>query len=139
MQAADRATRSRCDGFRGVLAFTLPEALWLAECRASDDIVVAYPTADQTRCARLAADPAAAMAVTVMVDSVEHLDLIAQGGGDRRRSAPGAGLPSTSMPATGPSAAGVRAGARRSPVRTPAQAAALARAIRPAGPAAGRR
>ena len=37
------------DGFRGILAFTLPEALWLAECGASDDIVVGYPTANQAR------------------------------------------------------------------------------------------
>ena len=48
------------DGFRGILAFTLPEALWLAECQASDDIVVAYPTADQAALASLAAQPMAA-------------------------------------------------------------------------------
>ena len=28
------------DGFRGILAFTLPEALWLAERGTSDDILV---------------------------------------------------------------------------------------------------
>ena len=39
----------RMDSFRGVLAFTLPEALWLAECGTCDDIVVAYPTADSPR------------------------------------------------------------------------------------------
>ena len=38
----------RMDGFRGVLAFTLPEALWLASRGACDDIVVAYPTADRS-------------------------------------------------------------------------------------------
>jgi D-serine deaminase-like pyridoxal phosphate-dependent protein len=32
-------------GFRGTLAFTLPEALWLAD-RGMRDLVVAYPTAD---------------------------------------------------------------------------------------------
>ena len=32
----------RMDGFRGVLAFTLPEALWLADCGISDGIG-AYP------------------------------------------------------------------------------------------------
>jgi len=35
------------EGFRGVLAFTLPEALTLAE-RGFDDIVVAYPTVDRS-------------------------------------------------------------------------------------------
>ena len=32
--------------FQGILAFTLPEALWLAGQGVSDDIVVAYPTVD---------------------------------------------------------------------------------------------
>jgi D-serine deaminase-like pyridoxal phosphate-dependent protein len=65
-------------GFRGILAFTLPEALWLAEWRTSDDIVVAYPTADQAAPAKLAGHQQAAMAITVMVDSIKHLDLIAR-------------------------------------------------------------
>ena len=64
------------DGFRGILAFTLPEALWLAECGTSDDIVVGYPTADRSALARLAADPGAAAAIAVMVDCPEHLDMI---------------------------------------------------------------
>ena len=34
------------DGFSGVLAYTLAEALWLHESGISDDIVVAYPTVD---------------------------------------------------------------------------------------------
>lgn len=62
------------DGYAGVLAFTLPEALWLAE--TIDDIVVGYPTADTDAIRRLAADPVAAARVTLMVDSIEHLDVI---------------------------------------------------------------
>ncbi len=116
------------DGFRGVLAFTLPEALWLAECRTSDDIVVAYPTADSDALARLAADPAAAMAITVMVDSVEHLDLIARAAAAVRDPHPV--RVAIDIDAGYQAIAGrLRAGARRSPVRAPAQAAALARAI----------
>jgi D-serine deaminase-like pyridoxal phosphate-dependent protein len=34
------------EGFTGTLAFTLPEALWLA-AHGTDDILVAYPTADR--------------------------------------------------------------------------------------------
>ena len=34
-------------GLQGILAFTLPEALWLAR-HGHDDLVVAYPTADRT-------------------------------------------------------------------------------------------
>ena len=116
------------DGFRGILAFTLPEALWLAECRTSDDIVVAYPTTDQAALARLAAQPMAAAAITVMVDCTDHLDLIA-------RAAASAPDPQQIRVAididAGYLALGgkLRAGARRSPVRTPAQAASLAAAI----------
>lgn len=61
-------------GYRGVLAYTLPEALWLAE--TIDDVVVGYPTVDRAAIAALGADSRAASRVTVMVDSVEQLDLI---------------------------------------------------------------
>ena len=116
------------DGFRGILAFTLPEALWLVDCLVSDDIVVAYPTADHGALARLAGHPQAALAITVMVDSVEHLDLIS-------RAAATAADPQPVRVAididAGYRAFGgrLRAGARRSPVRYPAQAAELAKAI----------
>ncbi len=116
------------DGFRGVLAFTLPEALWLAECRTSDDIVVAYPTADTAALARLVADPVAAATITVMVDSVEHLDLIARAAvavPDPQRVRVAIDIDAGYLALAG----ALRAGARRSPVRAPAQAAALARAI----------
>lgn len=61
-------------GFRGILAYTLAEALWLSE--GCDDIVVAYPTADRAALAALAADGRAAARVTVMVDDPDQLDLI---------------------------------------------------------------
>ncbi|WP_159501016.1 alanine racemase [Microbacterium sp. 18062] len=61
-------------GYRGVLAFTLPEALWLAE--EHDDIVLGYPSVDRLALARLAADDAAATRVTLMIDDVAQLDLI---------------------------------------------------------------
>src|SRR5258708_21319135 len=64
------------DGFEGIMAFTLSEALWLATERTSDDILVAYPTVDRTALAELAADAHACATITVMVDSVEHLDLL---------------------------------------------------------------
>ena len=56
-------------GLTGILAFTLPEALWLDR----DDVVVAYPTVDRSALASLTDR------VTLMVDSREHLDLIADG------------------------------------------------------------
>lgn len=113
------------DGFRGIMAYTLPEALWLAGEGASGDILVAYPTADREALARLAGDPAAAAAITVMVDCPEHLDMI-------EKVIAGTAQPSpvqvcididTSYVALG---GRLRIGARRSPVRTPADGAALA-------------
>ncbi len=121
------------DGFHGILAFSLAEALWLADQGVTGDIVVAYPTADRAALARLASYPAAAAAITLMVDSPDHLDLI-----EKTAAAVAAPAPvqvcidiDTSFRGLGGL---LRAGARRSPVRTPADAAALARdiAARPA-------
>lgn len=61
-------------GYAGVLAFTLPEALWLAS-HGYRDIVVGYPTADRAALAALAADDEARAAITLMVDSPDQLDL----------------------------------------------------------------
>ena len=44
----------RLPGYRGILAFTLAEALWLAETH--DDVVMGYPSADRASLARLASD-----------------------------------------------------------------------------------
>jgi D-serine deaminase-like pyridoxal phosphate-dependent protein len=64
------------DGFAGVLAYTLAEALWLFERGVSDDIVVAYPSVDAAALRRLTASPSAASAITLMVDDVAHLDAV---------------------------------------------------------------
>lgn len=60
-------------GFAGVLAFTLAEALWLEEQGVSDDIVLAYPTVDRAALARLVASPRAASRITLMIDDPAHL------------------------------------------------------------------
>src|SRR5712671_3547124 len=115
-------------GFHGILAFTLPEALWLAGQGVSDDIVVAYPSTDRAALTRLASYPAAAAAITVMIDSADHLDII-----EKAAAAVADPAPVQACLDIDTSYAGlgglIRAGARRSPVRTPADAAALARDI----------
>ena len=65
------------DGFRGILAFTLPEALWLAS-EGFDDVVVAYPSADRDAIRELVALAASdeGSAPVPMVDDGPHLDLI---------------------------------------------------------------
>jgi D-serine deaminase-like pyridoxal phosphate-dependent protein len=121
-------------GFQGVMSYSLPEALWLAESWASTDLagvdlLVAYPTVDHTALRRLAADDHARSLVTIMVDSVAHLDLVDAALGD--------GHPEIRVcveldvswrPLLGREIAHI--GTRRSPVFTPAQAAALAEKIR---------
>ena len=119
-------------GFAGTLAFTLPEALWLAD-RGAEDLVVAYPTTDRRalRALALLTGERPATRMTVMVDSIEQLDLI-----DRVRDRATGARTGTSLRVCIDVDAGwwamggrVRVGAKRSPVHTPAQAAALARAI----------
>ncbi len=61
-------------GYHGVLAYTLPEALWLA--KTITDVVVGYPTVDRAAIERLGCDQKLATRVTVMVDSLAHLDFI---------------------------------------------------------------
>jgi D-serine deaminase-like pyridoxal phosphate-dependent protein len=109
-------------GLTGLLAFTLPEALWLAE--RHEDVVVAYPTADRAALRELATGPARER-VTVMVDCREHLDLI------EAASVPGGTVRVCLDVDAGwwPLGGRVRIGAKRSPLRTPEQAAALAREI----------
>ncbi|SDP02174.1 D-serine deaminase, pyridoxal phosphate-dependent [Klenkia soli] len=112
-------------GFAGVLALTLPEALWLAADHA--DVVVGYPSTDTDAIAALAADPQLAERVTLMVDSVESLDVVEAAVG----RAPAAPVKvCLDLDAALELLGGrVHLGPLRSPVRTPAQAVALARAV----------
>ena len=112
-------------GFRGILAFTLPEALFL-EAQGFDDIVVAYPTADREALGELAScDPE--RAPVLMVDSPAHLDLIqAAMGDDETQLRLCLEVDLGWWPLGGRLA---RIGPKRSPVRTPAQARAMAAEI----------
>ncbi|MEA2273495.1 MAG: hypothetical protein QOI98_2203 [Solirubrobacteraceae bacterium] len=78
-----RAVLDRDEGYRGLLTFTLPEAMWLT-AEGFEDLVVAYPTTDRGALRELAALTADSPdgAPVVMVDSVEHLDLIASAVGE---------------------------------------------------------
>ncbi|MGI5256836.1 amino acid deaminase/aldolase [Streptomyces angustmyceticus] len=115
------------DGFEGIMSFTLAESLWLARS-GFGDVLLAYPSADRAGFAELTGDPELAAAVTVMVDDPAQLDLI-----DAARPAGGPGEEvrvclelDTSYRLLGGQ---VRIGTRRSPLRAPAQLAALARLV----------
>jgi D-serine deaminase-like pyridoxal phosphate-dependent protein len=64
------------DGFAGVLAYSLREALWLVSEAVSADVVLGYPSVDRGAVRRLLADETALAAVTLMVDDPAHLDLV---------------------------------------------------------------
>lgn len=117
-------------GFHGVLAFTLPEALWLVTSGVCDDIVVGYPTADRAALRSLAADDTARCAVTIMVDSLAQLDFVdATLGRDHQEIRVCLELDASWRPLRGVLGDRVHVGTRRSPVFEAAAAASLARAV----------
>ena len=61
--------------YRGVLAYSLSEANWLARS-GIQNVLLAYPTADHNALADLASDDHLREAAMIMVDSVEHCDRI---------------------------------------------------------------
>ncbi|QXJ26473.1 amino acid deaminase/aldolase [Actinomadura graeca] len=112
------------DGFAGIMAFTLPEALWLVREKVTGDVLVAYPTTDRTALAALAADPAAARAITLTADSPAHLDLIEDAAGAHPIRVC-IDIDASYRPLGGR----VRIGALRSPLHTPADVRALVERI----------
>jgi len=115
----------RHEGYRGILAFTLPEALWLAEDH--EDVVIGYPTTDRAALKRLASDERAAARVTLMIDSIGQLDFVDEAVGVSRPDLRVCIDLDASLELAG---GRVHLGPYRSPVHSPRQAAALARAVR---------
>ena len=68
-------TTGQRPGFAGVMAYSLAEAIWLAE-HGVEDVLVAYPSVDRAAWHRLSSDPLLAATISVIVDSIEHLDVI---------------------------------------------------------------
>jgi D-serine deaminase-like pyridoxal phosphate-dependent protein len=118
---------ARDQGFQGLLTYTLPETLWLAE-HGFANLVVAYPTTDRHALATLAEATESDRdgAPVVMVDSSEHLDLIERAGASTRAPVRVAMEIDVGYWILG---GRVKIGAKRSPIRTPEAAVALAREI----------
>ncbi|GHF58382.1 D-serine deaminase-like pyridoxal phosphate-dependent protein [Amycolatopsis bartoniae] len=112
-------------GFAGLMCYSLAEALWHVEQGTSDDILVAYPTVDHGALRRLVADDRAREIVTIMVDSVEHLDVVDAAVGH----AHGDVRVCLELDASWRPLGLVHVGTRRSPVFTVRQAAELARKV----------
>ena len=114
-------------GWHGVMAFTIPEAIWLVQGGTCDDVLVAYPSADRAALRQMATDPALAAAITIMVDGIEQLDFIDATIEPNKREQIRLciDLDASWKPAGGK----LHVGVRRSPIHSPAQAATLAAAI----------
>ncbi|HEU5063524.1 MAG TPA: amino acid deaminase/aldolase [Solirubrobacterales bacterium] len=121
------AILARDDGFQGLMTFTLPETLWLAE-EGFENLLLAYPTADVGALEELALRSAANSegAPIVMVDCVEHLKMI--------ESVLGKGAPPLRVCIDVDASwwwlgGRVKVGPKRSPIHTVEQVVALAREI----------
>lgn len=140
IRVASKSVRSRAvlravlaqDGFSGILAYTLPEALWLAE--EFDDVLLGYPSTDAAAVRSLAADDQLRSRVTLMIDSVEHLtwlESVLDATPHRTSEIPvrlAMELDVSWQPRVGQQTL-AHIGVRRSPVRTPKDAVQLARNI----------
>jgi D-serine deaminase-like pyridoxal phosphate-dependent protein len=121
------AILARDEGFQGLMTFTLPETLWLAE-QGFENLLLAYPTADAGALEELALRSAAHPegAPIVMVDSVAHLEMI--------ESVLGTGAPPLRVCIDVDASwwwlgGRVKVGPKRSPIHTVEDAVALAREI----------
>lgn len=118
----------RHQGYRGIMCYSLAEALWLHGAGTSDDILVAYPTADRAALRALAADDGARRSIAITADSVEHLNFIDEALGDGHpeiRLSLEIDVSWRPLP-YGPV---VQIGTWRSPLREPAQAALFAETV----------
>lgn len=129
--AIDRALAHRA--FSGVLAFSVPEALFL-HARGVRDIVIGYPSLDRASLSRMFAEADACTNITLMIDSVDHLDII----DDVRENLAEAGAASVRVcidvdssyrPAESWLGDRVHIGARRSPIRDGRSAVVLAQQV----------
>ncbi|MCJ0904732.1 alanine racemase [Rhodococcus sp. ARC_M6] len=113
-------------GFRGIMTYSLREALWLVSLGARD-VLMGYPTVDRGALADLAANPVAIQSITLMIDDAAQLDVV-------RSSSSGTPpirvcLDVDASLRFGP----VHIGVRRSPLREPSAVAALASVARARG------
>ena len=113
-------------GWHGVMAYTLPEAIWLVRAGVTDDVLVAYPSVDRTAIGELAKDPQLAAAIAVVVDSPAQLEVIDQVAAPNNREKVRVCL---ELDAAWRPAGPLYVGVRRSPIHSAEQASSLARQI----------
>jgi D-serine deaminase-like pyridoxal phosphate-dependent protein len=112
-------------GFHGAMAYAAAEASWLVTSGV-DDVFVAYPSVDRAALAAVAGDERAAAQVTLTIDSLDHVELLA---GVARPHGMRVAVDVDASLRVGP----VHLGVRRSPVRSPAEVLRVVRAASAAG------
>lgn len=110
------------DGYRGILAYSLPEALNLVD-EGFTDIVVAYPVIDGVALRKLGSAEKYRTHITLMVDDVAHLELITKFAGAEHVVRVAIDIDCTLHVKK------LVVGPRRSPIRTGDDVRALAREI----------
>lgn len=106
------------ESVRGIMAYSLAEALWLVYSGA-DDVLMGYPTVDRGALGRLSGNPEALEAITLMVDDPRQLEIAQEAGAAGARIC----IDVDASFRLGP----IHLGVRRSPLRGPADVAPLAR------------
>ena len=113
-------------GFAGVMAYAVPEAVWLVR-QGFPDVFVAYPSSDVEWIRAVVEDEHLREEITLAIDSVEHVrflvDLLGEGSGLRVALDVDCSLRIKRL----------HLGVRRSPLRTPADALSVTRAALDAG------
>jgi D-serine deaminase-like pyridoxal phosphate-dependent protein len=109
--------------FQGIMCFTAREAVWLAS-QGFDDLLIGYPTWQPDDIVAVAHSVAAGKQITLMVDSVEHVEHIAEIA--RQHDAR---LPVCIEVDLSIDVPGLHFGVWRSPLRTPAQARPVVESI----------
>ena len=109
-------------GFAGVMAYAVPEAVWLVGAGVRD-VFVAYPSVDEAALRAVATDDLLRAEVTVTIDSVEHVRWLRDTLGDDLAGL-GVALDCDASLRVGR----VHLGVRRSPTRDAEQALAVVRA-----------
>lgn len=111
------------EGFAGILAFSLAEAIMLVTQGVSDDVVVAYPTTQRGALTQLFASPTLLSAITLMIDHPDHLECL------RSIGTPAAPVRVCLDLDMSLRAGPVHIGTRRSPIHTVEQAVTAARLV----------
>lgn len=126
MRCTDLMARALSEpGFSGIMGFAVPEAIWLVG-EGFTDVYVAYPSVDLEALTQVRSQEQLAREITVTLDSLEQVELYA--------SLSGAYPLKVAIDVDASLRIGkLHLGVRRSPIRTPEEAAQVARAAVDAG------